>query len=655
MNYIISFDYAALAVLAVVILCSLFKKIYKTKAGRYLMLLCGFTFVTAVLDIACTAAFDVSNEAGKIFLQAMNTLYHVFRSSTSVFFAIYLISLTDTIQTFRKTWQLIVLFFAPVSINFIFLVTNPFHNLFFTVVNENNVWTYVRGPFIYIQYGMAILYLGVGIFYLTKYGKYFSKSKLATLYSFYAVTGATILIQYFFPNLLIELFGNAVTLLLYYIMLHRPEEVLDPRTGVQNRDSFLLDCKRGIDLKKHVYIIVGHLHNYRSLMAIYDSKTTAELMSSIGKRFSNLGKGFGIKATYYTSQEGDFYVVFPTRYKRRAVAFASAVQDFLTGDLSEGRGGFRGKARTILIHQPYDIDDYEGFAYFTSTYWQFPQFKDEVVVLSNYRDKPGIQSLKEVNNLIKDAIKGKKFEVFYQPIYSIKEERYTTCEALIRLHTDKYGYIPPDAFIPFAESSGQITEITQIVVEKVADFVSSYDFKRLGMQSVEINLSIADCLDESLIEKLKKLTDAKNIHPSTLNFEVTETYATDQRDEVNAFLNKLSSLGFQLSLDDFGTGYSNFERLADLPFNLLKMDRTMVQKCGDEKIKKIIPSVVTVGKVLGQKIVIEGIEDEEHLRIFEKYGVDYVQGYYFSKPLPMADFINVVAEKNIKAADKSVK
>ena len=176
-------------------------------------------------------------------------------------------------------------------------------------------------------------------------------------------------------------------------------------------------------------------------------------------------------------------------------------------------------------------------------------------------------------------------------------------------------------------------------MEEVFKFVSSPQFDELGLDYIEINLSMAECANKILVERIKKLKDKYNIDTRKINLEITESFDLNDQAEISKNLNKLVDMGFELALDDYGTGYSNINRFSTLPISIIKIDKSLVDEFEDESIKKILGFSFDLVKELDKKTVVEGVETEAQLKFFEKQGADYIQGYYFSKPLDFKKYV----------------
>jgi len=247
-----------------------------------------------------------------------------------------------------------------------------------------------------------------------------------------------------------------------------------------------------------------------------------------------------------------------------------------------------------------------------------------------------------MDTIIESALSNKRFEVYYQPIYSVKEKKFHSAEALIRLKDEKYGFISPEVFIPVAEKSGAIHKIGDFVLEQVCAFIASDEYKKLGMSYIEVNLSVVQCMQPKLANHIMEILTRYGVRPEQLNLEITETAASISQQALEDNIKDLTNMGMKFSLDDFGTGYSNMQRIVKLPFDIIKLDRTFTELYDNPKLGIVLTNAINMIKAMKMKIVVEGVETEEMLKLFSELECEYIQGYYFSKPIPREEFVKFI-------------
>lgn len=252
---------------------------------------------------------------------------------------------------------------------------------------------------------------------------------------------------------------------------------------------------------------------------------------------------------------------------------------------------------------------------------------------------------KEIKQQISKAMDMDLVEVFYQPIYSIKEENFTSMEALVRIRDDEGNIISPAIFIPIAEKNGMIIRLGEIVFEKVCSFVKKNRLRQYGIQYVEVNLSVLQCADERLSEKFINIMEKYKVSPDMINLEITETASMRAKRILLDNMKNLMNYGVNFSLDDFGTGESNLNYIVDMPVSIVKFDKGMTDAYfRNGRASYVMDAAIRMIQGMHLKIVSEGVETEKQFEVMKDLGINYIQGYYFSKPLPELEFLQFIEE-----------
>lgn len=243
---------------------------------------------------------------------------------------------------------------------------------------------------------------------------------------------------------------------------------------------------------------------------------------------------------------------------------------------------------------------------------------------------------------LQEGIAKEQFKVYYQPVIDIKTGKIASAEALIRwIHPDK-GFISPALFIPALEENGHISELDFYVLKKVWQFINDRCENNKFVVPISVNLSWMDFYDEIMMEKILKEMDRfrENGREHMARFEITETSYAAIRENRSGILESLRIKNAKILLDDFGSGFSSFGMLQDYDFDILKIDMSFIRKIGENpKTKSIVHSIIGMAHEIGIKTVAEGVETEEQVSFLRQSGCDYIQGYYYSKPLPEEEFV----------------
>ena len=258
-----------------------------------------------------------------------------------------------------------------------------------------------------------------------------------------------------------------------------------------------------------------------------------------------------------------------------------------------------------------------------------------------------IEHDKKIDAIVKHALDDDLLEVYYQPIYNPKTNQFSSCEALLRLRNPQMGFISPAVFMPVAERNGMVVSIDSFVLDEVCDMISSSDATQNGLDYVEVNLSVVDCIQANLADNIIKTIERHGVKPDQLNFEITETFEEGITSAMDENIESLISYGIPFSMDDFGTGYSNIARISTLPVEIFKLDKSIVQSAFESETSYMVMlNLVKIIKNLGKEIVAEGVETKEQAEQIIKLGCDHIQGFYYARPMPKDQFLEFLKENN---------
>lgn len=251
----------------------------------------------------------------------------------------------------------------------------------------------------------------------------------------------------------------------------------------------------------------------------------------------------------------------------------------------------------------------------------------------------------EIEHALVAAIDSGSFEVHYQPIFDVHTGRFHSMEALARLQVPGYGYVSPEEFILVAEQNGTILRVGMLVLEEVCRFINEYDLPAKGIEFIEVNLSVVQCMQEKIFEEIMEVLQRHKIPPEMINLEITESAEAYSEERLVRNMARLSLTEITFSLDDYGSGYSNINYLVDLPFSLVKIDKYIVWAAMKKvSSRRVLQDTIAMFKDINLKVVAEGIEDQEMMDMVVDMGADYLQGYYFSKPVPKEKLVKCLEE-----------
>ncbi|MCA9724007.1 MAG: EAL domain-containing protein [Kurthia sp.] len=248
-----------------------------------------------------------------------------------------------------------------------------------------------------------------------------------------------------------------------------------------------------------------------------------------------------------------------------------------------------------------------------------------------------------IDHELRRAIKNKEFVLHYQPKIDLTTNTIIGFEALVRWYNETLGFVPPNDFIPYAEEVGLIIPLSEVIIEKACLDWLALERAGYGHIPIAINISSIHFHQPNFIESIQEILQRNNCSPRNFEIELTERTVMNNEKETIRRLIQLKQLGFKLSIDDFGTGYSSLSYLVQFPLNHLKIDRSFIQLIGSVNEKQaVVDAIIQMAHRLRMKVIAEGVEQKEQVELLRNMGCDMIQGYYYSKPLPLEEAIDYV-------------
>ncbi len=255
-----------------------------------------------------------------------------------------------------------------------------------------------------------------------------------------------------------------------------------------------------------------------------------------------------------------------------------------------------------------------------------------------------------ITESMETALKEKQFSVYLQPKFKVKNDCLAGAEALIRWEHPQLGFLSPGEFIPLFEKNGFITKLDYYVWEQVCILLHQWEEKGYPAIPVSVNVSRADIYQLNLTDTMLDLIHRYKVDPTNLHLEITESAYTEDPEQIISTVDQLRELGFIIEMDDFGSGYSSLNMLNQMKLDVLKLDMKFIQSETAKPLEQgIIRFIVELARWMNLSVVAEGVETREQLDRLRDIGCDYVQGYFFAKPMPAVKFETFLASKPVEA------
>lgn len=646
MESILHFDYAAVPILAVVLYTTFMRKATKGISNRLFIGMVVMVTIAVACDIALgfISLMRPLGELGIRFSYFLCYLYFLMNNSLAFVYLFFVFAITRTLYLLKSKFFL-SLVVAPYLLFLSIMITNFFNGNVFSI---HPLFGYQRGPWIIALYMVSVLYAASGMIHLIRCRSFLKPMTWFSLISMYILSLMAIVAQYYMPNYLVEMYATTFALLMVVLIVQRPEEILDPVLGLPSYKAYKEELFKMVKNGIPTQILAIRFLNAEEIRSYLGEEKYVKYLVNYVMPIMRFAKNEKVNCEVFCEISGSIYIMiediqFDVRgVMERAGAFIENETKWIE------ETGAKFVPRFCLIQYPSDLNSKNEILYLGSEFVHLIPYDrvfnraGDIVKSRNYLISSNIDSI------LGRAISDQKFEVYYQPIYSVKEQRFTAAEALIRLHDDIHGYISPAIFIPIAESRGLILPIGDLVLEAVYKLISQLDMEKLGLFYIEINLSIAQCIQKDLPDKIKALEEKYGVSSKHINFEITETMYEDLSTVIDTNIRQLRDMGYSISLDDYGVGYSNIHRILKLPLKIVKIDKSLVDGIATSSGMSIFKNTVSMLKDINLELVVEGVETKDTLDRILEMDCDYVQGFYYSKPIPEAEFINFLRERNFQ-------
>lgn len=629
MTYIIHYDISALILFAFSAIFFCLKKRIPCKKNKVFGALLSVSALSAVFDLLAVIS-DI--EWGWVEKSFLHIAYYVTHNLIPFTFLLYILYLTDSISSVSKKFKAAMC--IPAAVNLALIVTSPITKLIIYVDREGK---YIRGPLQPVCYAVAIYYMIFSLLFVLRNRKKLSLQVTLSIVAFCSIVFTAVLIQILNPYLLVECFSCAVCIFFIMFTLQNQDGILDSSTNMLNRSTFINNSTIAFHSGTTFSILLIRIPDFAILMKTFGGHLSASILRKFADylySYVNFGNG-------YYLEDDCFALVFSKSFERVEKVYRK-IYNKLEKTWKIGSMDTRITACFMRVDCPGEVNNTETLVDLIEQFKHLNRYDDKLLHVSDI-DSYDRKRRSNIENAIDKAIKNGSFEVYYQPIYSNSRNKIISCEALVRLFDDEYGFIPPDEFIPISEENGKILEIGKFVFEEVCKFIKKGTANALGIEYIQVNLSVVQCMQSNLVEQLMTIMRQYDVAPSSICLEITETSAAYTPHVMEKNIKNLSDLGVKFALDDYGTGYSNMTYLLKLPFRFIKLEKEIVWAgFNSDKAHIAIESTVAMIKKLNMHIVAEGVETIEQLESLLDMGCDYIQGYYFSKPVPEKEFIDLL-------------
>lgn len=634
MRFIIHYDIAALLISLVILYNVFLKQRISTRVSKSFKILAVDLFISIIFDIITVFTISYYEPVPLWLNYLLNIICLLAYNLLPVFYISSIVCATteEDDKILRKSKILISI---PAIISIIMILTTPV---------TNGVFYFTQDKIYHAGWMMDVLSVIGGIYLILVIVQGILKRKsirfeqTVTIFVYTFSTILALIIVNIWNNVLITLLFASISVLITFLSLDNPSEYKDPVMDIYNKKAFMITTASKFTEKKPFIILGVHLEGISYLNETLGYKTLNSLLARLAKKLCGIcGKNN----------------IFRISGSKIAIVMDSEDKDY-DDNLLELQ---------LIFSQTTKVENTEFTPKVKMALFRCPQCSDNSVqlndlifdTLNTMNSSQGIiisedrkfteKALREQKllQILKQSIAKNQFEVYYQPIYNTKEKKFTSAEALIRLTNKELGFVSPEEFIPIAEKNGLINSIGEFVFCSVCSFLSQNKLWKKGIEHIHVNLSVVQCMQERLYEKLLALMDSYKLDYKYIELEVTETTAVVSSETLMINMRRLMEHNMTFALDDYGMGYSNTTSILKYPFNTIKLDKSIVWAAmKDEKAKKLLHHTIEMFQDMGMELIAEGVESKEMSAMLTKMKCNHLQGYLYSKPVNEKDFLKLL-------------
>lgn len=599
------------------------------------------TFSAMLTNIVSTVMIYGYKEIPLWMTWTVTTVYYILTPLMGLVYFLYVMSVIYDRNPIKR-WQ-VGIGLIPGMAYILMVLFNPAGKFLFDI---NPVQGYTRGNLVFLTYLIFYAYCLASMVVTMKSRKLIDPKIYRILSAFPVLAVLVIIVQQIFPDIILS--GSAATcaLLIIYLHLQNRQITMDYLTGVPNRRDLL----NMLDLRIRRYpdqpftLLVVSIRDFRQINNACGQQKGDEFLKAICRYLCSLVQ----EDKVYRFSGDEFAILFTEESDQK-------IQNYITEIL-------------LRMEQPWRVEPYHFQISIVMGVVRKQEVGDNlehVIDSIEYAvrqaklgkcgkichcDKEMLEKLErrqQIIQILKDKMEDKSFEMFYQPIYSVDTGTFLYLESLMRINHSPIGPIYPSEFIPIAEETGMISQITYIILDKVCKFINRLLKEHIPICAVHVNFSAIQFIQPRLPERVMEIIRGNGTPPSAVKIEFTESTLAENPDSVTNFALEMQKHKIVIGLDDFGTGYSNFEMVINIPFDTVKLDKGLVWAAmKNEKSASGVKNIIHAFKELGLTVIAEGVETEDQRRMVIDCGIDQIQGFYYSKPLPEEDAKEFLREKN---------
>ncbi len=587
------------------------------------------SFIASFFDILAVYCITYYQQIPVGLCTSVSTVYFLFLCTIPYILCCYA---SDIAYSFRQINPVINYINGAVYTVYIVLVLLNLKTSW--IFRYDPVQGYIRGPLKFMTYILTLYYSLCTVVMVLANRKTMAKRIFVVFCIYPFVSIILIAVQFLEPKIIMTGIAGFAALFFAYITIQSDLIDFDFVTGLMTENRL----KKHITSKKNSgYLYVFSIDNLNVIRANMEVTQLNNLLLETGKKMTKCFE----RLSYHISSSRFAGLCMTEKDVKKAAAFMDDYVAKLNNNMD-----------SVL---PVQLDVYTAAISFSDNSTSYENLMEIINNMFSKQKNDGVRKFqicdeavivdfdrkRLIHKILKRELKleSKQFQVYFQPIYSLKEQRFTYMEALSRLNSTELGNISPVEFVGIAESKGLIEKLGFVSFEKVCKFISQ---NKDLVDAVSINFSACQMTNPNLVTNVLETIERFGLKPSNIIMEITESIFIENFELVCGNMTQLANAGIKFYLDDFGTGYSNLSNVIGLPFSTIKFDRSLVLMMEDnKKAENLFTHLISTFKGADLKILVEGVETNNQNQLVEKAGADYIQGFLYSRPLPETECLEL--------------
>lgn len=589
------------------------------------------TFGAMVSNILSTELIAIYREVPFALTWLVTTIYFIFTPLMGLVYCMYTVAVIYENQ--KGIGKILISCSCFGIVYFIVVLSNFMTNKIFDI---NMTQGYVQGEWINLTYLIFYLYCAIILVLILSKKSWIGKETYHILVAFPILATAVIIFQQLYPDIILTGAAATSALLIIYLHLQNKQISIDNLTNMPNRYELLNMISLILSRSNQTFvIIVVSLCDFKQINDIHGHHNGDNILKRIGEYL----KSIATKEKVYRFNGDEFALLIQNSNEEHIKVLFQDIKKRMAEPWNMKDSSCSVAAVIGVIHYPETSNNLEGLIH--GLEYAVKNAKADKINGLCYCSGTMLserQRKNQVMQILKNIIKDGGFELFYQPIYSVDSGRFLFSESLMRILDSPLGTIYPSEFIPIAEDTGLIIPLTYQILDRACKFVRCLLEKGIEVEAVHVNFSAEQFGQANLADKIYDIIDANKIPYHKIKIEFTESAIAENLDEVMGFADQMTEKGIRLGLDDFGMGYSNLDSVIKIPFDTIKLDKSLIWSATkNRKSAVMVKNMTRTFHELGMKVLAEGVETEEQNRFVVECEMDSIQGFLYAKPMNEAD------------------